>query len=95
MAAKCIRSTTLRESKYLVFSLMMIYLNQVWDDRPVPSETPVESLPVILTGRTWQEKLSDVRQDMKEKNAQALIVTALDEIACKCRPKYRSLLCST
>ncbi|XP_018494166.1 xaa-Pro aminopeptidase 1 [Galendromus occidentalis] len=56
-------------------------VDSVWDDRPPSSETPVEVLPVVYTGRTWQEKLSDVRQDMKEKNAQALIVTALDETA--------------
>ena len=34
-------------------------------------------------GRCWQEKIEDVRKIMKEKDASALVVTALDEVACE------------
>lgn len=44
------------------------------------------------TGRTWEEKIFDtsagydtIRELMAEKDAEALVVTKLDEIACKLR----------
>lgn len=56
-------------------------IDQVWEEKPSPPGTAVEVLPLSLAGRSWQEKLADVRSDLKAKNAQALVVTALDEIA--------------
>ncbi|OQR77576.1 xaa-Pro aminopeptidase 1-like, partial [Tropilaelaps mercedesae] len=56
-------------------------IDQVWDEKPSPAETAVEILPLSLAGRGWQEKLADVRSDLKAKNALALVITALDEIA--------------
>lgn len=37
----------------------------------------------VYAGRSWQEKLEDVRSEMKKKAASVLVVTALDEVACK------------
>lgn len=34
-------------------------------------------------GRSWQDKMEDVRREMKKKAASVLVVTALDEVACK------------
>lgn len=34
-------------------------------------------------GRSWQEKVGDVRKQMKDNNASVLVVTALDEVACE------------
>ena len=34
-------------------------------------------------GRSWKEKVEDVRCEMKKKDATVLIVTALDEVACE------------
>ena len=36
----------------------------------------------LNSGKTWQEKVKHVRGTMKKKKADALVVTALDEIAC-------------
>ena len=36
----------------------------------------------VCAGRTWQEKVSDVRAKMKESLASVVVVTALDEVAC-------------
>ena len=38
---------------------------------------------VVCAGRNWKEKLEDVRSEMKKKAASVLVVTALDEVACK------------
>lgn len=34
-------------------------------------------------GRTWQNKIEDVRKQMKENKSSVLVVTALDEVACE------------
>ena len=39
-----------------------------------------------VTGRSWEEKIKAVREKMAEKKADALIISALDEIACKYLP---------
>lgn len=33
-------------------------------------------------GRSWQDKVADVRKEMAEKEVDALVVTGLDETAC-------------
>ena len=37
----------------------------------------------LYIGQSWQEKVASVREKMKEEGAVALVVTALDEIACE------------
>jgi hypothetical protein len=37
----------------------------------------------LFLGYTWQEKVAQVQSKLKEKNAIAFIVTALDEVACE------------
>ena len=41
--------------------------------------------PLLLspTGRSWEDKVSDVRKEMEKDGASVLVVTALDEVACK------------
>ena len=34
-------------------------------------------------GRRWQDKVEDVRKELREKSASFLVVTALDEVACE------------
>ena len=35
------------------------------------------------TGQSWEEKVALVREKMREEGVVALVVTALDEIACE------------
>lgn len=42
----------------------------------------------FVLGKKCGEKVEEVRQKMTEKNATILLVTALDEIACKCELLY-------
>ncbi|MDE6389403.1 MAG: aminopeptidase P family protein [Lachnospiraceae bacterium] len=53
----------------------------VWVDRPAVSEEPVWELGVDYAGKSREEKLSAVREKLKEKKADVLLLTALDEIA--------------
>ncbi|XP_075732364.1 aminopeptidase P isoform X5 [Rhipicephalus microplus] len=56
-------------------------VDMIWEERPSPPSRPLDSLSIIYTGKFWQEKISDIRQDMSQKSAAALVITALDEIA--------------
>ena len=38
---------------------------------------------MLCAGQSWQDKLGDVRSAMKKKVASVLVITALDEVACK------------
>lgn len=53
----------------------------IWEERPSPPSRPLDSLSIIYTGKFWQEKIEDIRQDMSQKGATVLVITALDEIA--------------
>lgn len=53
----------------------------VWKDRSSRRSNPLETLPLLVTGRSVFEKLRDVRARMREENAAALLLSALDDIA--------------
>lgn len=38
---------------------------------------------IIITGRAWTDKVSDVIEKIKETGADLYVVTALDEVACE------------
>lgn len=56
-------------------------IDLVWTDKPKRPSNPIEPLPVKYSGALVAKKLADIRHEMKEKNAQLLVVTALDEVA--------------
>ena len=37
----------------------------------------------MLPGRPWQEKVEDVREELRKNQSAILLVTALDEVACE------------
>nr|XP_033332361.1 xaa-Pro aminopeptidase 1-like isoform X2 [Megalopta genalis] len=54
----------------------------IWQvGRPNYNPHPAYPLPDKFSGRAWQEKVRLVRAEMKDSGADALVVTALDEIA--------------
>nr|CAH7769398.1 unnamed protein product [Callosobruchus chinensis] len=64
----------------------IVLLNQnlieaIWKGRPSRPANPINPLPYEYTGSTVRDKFSQVTQQMKEKNADHLVVSALDEIA--------------
>lgn len=53
----------------------------VWKERPAMSMEPVWEIGSRYAGRSREEKLSDVREKMRDRKADILFLTALDEIA--------------
>jgi Xaa-Pro aminopeptidase len=58
-------------------------VDKIWDKRPAPLQTPVFVHPLDKSGRTHQEKLKEIRAELVKEGADALVVAALDEIACE------------
>lgn len=53
----------------------------IWSNRPAIPQDPIVVHPLRYAGRTATEKLSDIRQALAAKGAEALFVSLLDEIA--------------
>lgn len=56
-------------------------LDVVWTDRPAASMAPLEVHDVAYAGRSSAEKRADMAAFLKERGADALVVTALDSLA--------------
>ena len=67
--------------KKFVFDGSADLTDLVWADRPPLSAEPVWELDVLYAGRSREEKLACVREKMRGERADALVLTALDEIA--------------
>ncbi|KAF4320679.1 hypothetical protein BBO99_00001274 [Phytophthora kernoviae] len=53
----------------------------IWKDRPATSPSQVQFLSEEYTGRSVADKLNSLREAVKEKGADAIVLTALDDIA--------------
>ncbi|KAG4080277.1 hypothetical protein HA402_010769 [Bradysia odoriphaga] len=58
-------------------------IDRIWLDRPKRTSNPIITLTTEITGATINEKIVKIRAEMTEKGADVLVVTALDEVACK------------
>ncbi|XAR57874.1 Xaa-Pro aminopeptidase [Bertholletia excelsa] len=56
-------------------------VDEVWKNRPPVELNPVHIHPLEFAGRSVADKLKDLREKLKEEDARAIIITALDEVA--------------
>lgn len=56
-------------------------VDEVWAERPPRPCNALMTLPVKYSGRSWEDKVEDVRAELKKKGVAFLVVTALDEVA--------------
>ena len=56
-------------------------LAQIWADRPVIPENPVEIYPLHHAGESCHDKLARIRQVLRKKHADGMLMSALDDIA--------------
>jgi Xaa-Pro aminopeptidase len=57
-------------------------VDKVWDNKPIPSKEPAIVLPTSHSGRTVEDKLNTIRNEMKSSGVGCVVLSALDEIAC-------------
>lgn len=69
------------DQKQMTFAGDADLADAFWQDRPPMSKEPVWELPVSYAGMSREEKLEKLREKMREQEADACLLTALDEIA--------------
>lgn len=89
------------DSKKITFDGKEDLVDSIWENRPPISTEPVWELDVRYSGKSREEKLSDVREKMRTEKADVLLLTALDEIAwllnlrgndVKCTPVFMAYM---
>ena len=56
-------------------------LAQIWTDRPVIPEHVVEIFPLQYAGESCHKKIARIRQALRQKHADGMLMSALDDIA--------------
>ena len=56
-------------------------LREVWRNRPAIPDRPVEIYPIEYAGETTASKIARIRQALREKHADGMLMSALDDIA--------------
>jgi Xaa-Pro aminopeptidase len=56
-------------------------LAQIWTNRPPIPEYPVEIYPMKFAGESCHEKIARIRKALREKHADGMLMSALDDIA--------------
>jgi len=71
----------LLQEKHITFSVNDDLIGEIWEDRPVLSCEPVMELDNRWTGKSRADKIAEIREQMKAKEADTFILTSLDDIA--------------
>lgn len=56
-------------------------LRQIWTNRPPIPQNPVEIYPLIYAGESSRDKITRIRQALREQHADGMLMAALDDIA--------------
>ena len=57
------------------------FVGDIWAERPAMSANPAWELGVVYSGKTRADKLQDVRKALKEKGADSVVLSSLDDVA--------------
>lgn len=82
-------STSLANAGHTLEALEDNLVDKVWLDRPTLANNPIDILNLTFSGSTISTKIDRLLNDMVNKNGEAVLVTALDDIACKFQLKWR------
>ena len=56
-------------------------LKQIWQGRPVIPENPVKIFPMRYAGESSRDKIARIRQALRKRHADGMLMSALDDIA--------------
>ena len=71
----------LRKQNGLTLRTNFDALKLIWKDRPVIPVNPVEIYPMEYAGESSRDKIGRIRQTLREKHADGMLMAALDDIA--------------
>lgn len=71
----------LRKNGGMTLRTNLDLLSRIWTDRPPVPENPVEIYPLKYAGESCRDKISRIRQALRERHADGMLMAALDDIA--------------
>ena len=69
-------------------------LKLIWHDRPAIPENPVEIYPIEYAGETTGSKITRIRKALREKHADGMLMSALDDIAWTLNLRGKDVHCN-
>jgi len=79
-AARTLREALATKGRQLVAEPVNL-IDLVWPDRPPRPSLPIQIQPIEYTGRTPADKFALLRETLAKRNADGIVVAALDEVA--------------
>ncbi|KAJ9612596.1 hypothetical protein H2200_004193 [Cladophialophora chaetospira] len=79
--ARKLSETLKKKSHATLVGVAENLVDKIWSDRPPRPTEKVIVLDEKYSGKTYQEKLDDLRKDLKKKKTAGMVVSMLDEIA--------------
>ena len=74
-------SQTLEKSNIKLVGVKNNLVDIVWNsNRPNRPKLPIIPLEMKFAGKSWDDKVTDLQNQMREKRANVLILTALDDV---------------
>ena len=71
----------LRKEGGLTLRTNIAPLKTIWRDRPAIPENPVEIFPMKYAGESTHDKIARIRKALRERHADGMLMSALDDIA--------------
>jgi len=84
----------LKESECEVVALEENLVDSIWSDRPAFPKTKLRVHPAEFAGQTVEEKLTHIREKMKENGTQRLVVSSLDDVMWLCNVRGGDAPCN-
>ena len=75
------RMETTFEKKNIKLSTTLAPIQEIWNDRKLQPSEEMFELPIKFSGKSFQDKLSDLQKHLFINKSEAALFTALDEIA--------------
>ena len=82
-AAKKLREALNKNKSIELVPIGENLIDAIWKDQPAFEPKEIDHLPIKFSGKSSVDKISDLRNYLKNQNYSSIILTALDEIACK------------
>ncbi|KEF61408.1 xaa-Pro aminopeptidase [Exophiala aquamarina CBS 119918] len=79
--ARKLSATLKKQSHATLVGVSENLIDRIWTDRPNRPAEPVIVLSDKYAGKSFQEKLEDLRKDLKKKKSAGMVVSMLDEVA--------------
>ncbi|EXJ79787.1 xaa-Pro aminopeptidase [Capronia epimyces CBS 606.96] len=79
--ARKLKETLKKKSQAALVGVAENLVDEIWKERPARPAEKVIVLSTKYAGKSYKDKLADLRKDLKKKKAAGMVVSMLDEVA--------------